>query len=207
MKSKLQVARDQLATFLKDNDLIKAFERLFAVGARYEDSQYVDIDFPILIMTIGVGIPTLTTLNGNITAPQWQVDDFNVCESQEIFHGWDQQTELEWHIHLTTNGLDATDRYVRFEIEYGFAAVHGAWTFPAVFTSADLLIPASTPTKTMLVFTITTFLPPAGLGGHIIARLKRVAAAGAAPTANPWVPMLQAHVKVNTPGSRTTSAK
>jgi len=207
MKSKLMLSRAQLSAFLKDDDAIKAFERLFAVGARFEDPQYVDIDFPILIRTTGPNIPTLTTLNGNITAPQWAVNDFNVCESQETIHGWDQQTELEWHIHLTTNGLDVTDRYVRFEIEYGYVSVGGAWVFPVAFTSSDLRIPANTSTKTMFVFNLTTFTPSAGLGGHIIARLKRVASVGAAPTANPWIPMLQAHVLTNTPGSRTTSAK
>jgi hypothetical protein len=207
MKSKLQLSRAQLAAFLKDDDAIKAFERLFAVGARFEDPQYVDIDFPILIRTTGVGIPTLSTLNGNITAPQWQVNDFNVCESQETIHGWNQQTELEWHIHLTTNGLDATDRYVRFEIEYGYVSPDNAWVFPAVFTSPDLLIPANTTSKTMFIFDLTSFTPTAGLGGHIIARLKRVASVGAAPTANPWIPMLQAHVLTDTIGSRTTIAK
>ena len=207
MKSILQLTREQLASFLKDIEAIKAFERLFRVGARFEDYRWVDIDFPILIRTTGVGIPTLTTINGNITAPQWQVNDFNVCECQETIHGWDQQTPVEWHIHLTTNGLDATDRFVRFELEYGYVIPHGEWTWPAVFTTADLLIPANTPTKTMLVLPITTFTPTAGLGGHVIARLKRVASVGAAPTSNPWIPMLQLHVLTDTTGSRTTSAK
>ena len=207
MNSKLQLAREQLSAFLKDNEAIKAFERLFSVGARYEDSQYEDINFPILIRTTGAGIPTLTTLNGNITMPQWAVNDFNVCESAEIFHGWDQQSPLEWHIHLTTNGLDATDRYVKFELEYGYAESGGEWVFPAVFTTPDLLIPANTATKTMIFFNFTTFTPSASVGGHVIARLKRVAAAGTAPTSNPWVPMLQAHVKKDTLGTRTVNAK
>ena len=207
MKSKLQLSRSQLSEFLKDNDAISAFERLFSVGARFEDTQYEDINFPILIRTTGPGIPSLTTLNGNITMPQWAVNDFNVCESAEIFHGWDQQTPLEWHIHLTTNGLDATDRYVKFELEYGYVEVNGAWVFPTVFTTPDLLIPANTTTKTMKVYTYTTFTPAASVAGHVVARLKRVASIGAAPTANPWIPMLQAHVKLNTIGSRTTSAK
>jgi hypothetical protein len=207
MKSKLQLGREQLSAFLNDPDAIRAFERLFSVGARYEDSQYEDINFPILIRTTGPGIPTLTTLNGNITMPQWAVNDFNVCESAEIFHGWDQQSPLEWHIHLTTNGVDGTDRYVRFELEYGYAAVGGEWTFPAVFTTPDLLIPANTPTKTMFSFTFTSFTPSASVAGHVVARLKRVASVGVAPTANPWVPMLQAHVKKDTLGTRTVNAK
>jgi len=69
MNSKLQLAREQLSAFLKDNEAIKAFERLFKVGDRFEDFRWVDVDFPILIRTTGAGIPTLATINGNITAP------------------------------------------------------------------------------------------------------------------------------------------
>ena len=207
MKSILQLTREQFSAFLKDNEAVKAFERLFRVGARYEDFKWVDIDFPILIRTTGGGIPSLTTINGNITAPQWQVNDFNVCECQETIHAWDQQTPLEWHIHLTTNGLELVDKFVRFELEYGYVAPNSAWVFPAVFTTPDIKIPASTATKTMFIILITKFTPTAGLGGHIIARLKRVASVGAAPAANPWIPMLQAHVLTDTTGSRTTSAK
>ena len=207
MKSILQVAREQLAAFIKDNETIKAFERLFRVGARFEDFRWVDIDFPVIIRTTGPGIPTLAALNGNIVSPQWQVNDYNSCESQETIHGWDQQTALEWHIHLTTNGLEAVNKYVRFELEYGYVAPNSAWVFPPVFTTPDLLIPANTATKTMMVMNFTTFTPTAGLGGHVIARLKRVASVGAAPAANPWIPMLQAHVLTDTTGSRTTSAK
>ena len=48
---------------------------------------FVDLDFPIIVRNTGVGIPTLETLIGNVTAPQWQVNDFNVCEGQELIHG------------------------------------------------------------------------------------------------------------------------
>jgi hypothetical protein len=168
---------------------------------------YQDIDFPIIIRTTGAGIPSLAALNGNITAPQWQVNDVNICESQELIHAWEEGTACSWHLHLTTNGSDAGDTYVRFEVEYGYVDVNGAWVFPATLDSGDLLIPGGTATKTMLILALGSFTPAIHIGGHVIARLKRITATGTAPTGDPWVPMLQMHVRCNTLGSRQITAK
>lgn len=229
MSEQLSFSRVQLENAFKDFKSIKEFEKLIRLintvllgNSRdldllmynattqqweYGVNPWVDIDFPILIRTTGVGIPTLATLNGNITMPQWQVNDFNVCESQELIHSWKEGSEIFWHIHLTTNGLDATARYVKFELEYGYVDVNGVWVFPATLTTADLLIPANTPSKTMLILSLGSFTPAIKIGGHVVARLRRIAAAGAAPTNNPWIPMLQMHVQLDTLGSRTIGAK
>lgn len=208
VRSKLNLARTQLEAFLgNDIDALRKFERLFSVGDLLEGPLWSDIDFPIIIRTTGPNIPTLVAINGNLTLPQWAVNDFNVCEAQEIIHAWKEGTPAEWHIHLTTNGLDATDRYVRFTLEYGHVSIGGAWIFPALVTTADLLIPANTANETMLVYKIADFTPPNGIAGHAVTRLQRVAAVGTAPTNNPWVSMLQLHVQCDTIGSRTVSAK
>jgi hypothetical protein len=206
MTEKITLTRVQLQEAFKDFRSIKEFEKFVGWTNDNIDS-WVDVDFPILIRTTGPGIPTLSAINGNLTMPQWQVNDANMCESQEFIHGWKEGTAVFWHIHLTTNGLDATDRYVRFELEYGYVDVMGVWVFPAVYTSPDILIPANTPTKTMMIVPITSFTPPIKIGGHAIARLKRVASVGAAPTSNPWIPMLQMHIQLDTLGSRYIGAK
>lgn len=207
--SRLQMSRKQLAVMCHDDpEAIRLMERLFAVGDRLEDDEWTDIDFPIIIRTTSPGIPTLATVNGNLTMPQWAVNDVNMCESQEFVHAWKEGTEVQWHLHLTTNGVDGTDRYVVFTLEYGYVTVGGAWTFPPLLTSAELLIPANTPDRTMLVFELGRFTPSSlKIGAHAVARLRRIAAVGAAPTSNPFVAMLQMHVQVNTLGSRTVSAK
>lgn len=167
-----------------------------------------DIDFPIIIRTTGVGIPTLATINGNLTLPQWAVNDYNMCESQEFVHEWKEGSTVYWHLHLTTNGLDGTNRYVRFEVEYGYVTPNGVWTFPATLDSGDLLIPANTATKTMMIMSLGSFTPTGvEIGGHVVARLKRIASVGTAPTNNPWVPMLQLHIEADSIGSRTISDK
>ena len=206
MTEKITLTRVQLQEAFKDFRSIKEFEKFVGWTNDNIDS-WVDIDFPIIIRTAGVGIPTLTTLNGNITMPQWQANDFNVCESQEMIHGWKEGSEVFWHVHLTTNGLDATNRYLRFEVQYGYAGVDGVWVFPATLTTADILIPANTPSKTMMIMSLGSFTPPIKIGGHVVARLKRIASVGAAPTANPWIPMLQLHIQVDTVGSRNIGTK
>jgi hypothetical protein len=206
MSEKVSFNRVQIQEAFKDFKSIKEFEKFVGWTNDNIDS-WVDIDFPILIRTVGPNIPTLVAINGNITMPQWDVNDFNVCESQEMIHGWKEESEVFWHIHMTTNGIDGTNRYVRFEVEYGYADVMGVWTFPATLTTPDLLIPANTPNETMMIVPLGSFTPEIKIGGHVVARLRRIASAGAAPTANPWIPMLQLHVQLDTLGSRTIGAK
>ena len=169
---------------------------------------WVDIDFPIIVRTTGTGIPTLTAFNGNLTMPLWAVNDFNMCESQEFIHAWEEGSTCYWHLHLNTNGVDITNRYVRFELEYGYTDGNGLWTFPAVVTTSDILIPANTPSKTQIIMSLANFTPTGSkIGGHAIARLKRVASVGTAPTNNPWIPMLQLHILCDTGGSRNMTSK
>jgi len=206
MTEKVTLTRVQLQEAFSDFRSIKEFEKFVGWTNDNIDS-WTDIDFPIIIRTTGPNIPTLQTLNGNITMPQWAVNAFNVCESQEFVHGWKEGTAVFWHLHLTTNGVDATDRFVRFTVEYGYVDVMGQWVFPAVLNSGDILIPANTPTRTMMIMPLGSFTPPIKIGGHSVARLVRVASVGAAPTNNPWIPMLQQHIQLDTIGSRTIGAK
>ena len=229
MSEQLSFSRVQLENAFKDFKSIKEFEKLILLintvllgNARdldllqynattqqweYGVNPWVDIDFPIIVRTVAAGIPSMVAINGNITMPQWQANDYNVCESQEMIHGWKEGSTCYWHVHLTTNGLDVANKYVRFELEYGYADVSGVWVFPVTLTTADLLIPANTPSKTMIIMNLGSFTPAIKIGGHVVARLKRIAAVGAAPTNNPWIPMLQMHVQLDTLGSRTIGAK
>jgi hypothetical protein len=138
---------------------------------------------------------------------QWQVNDFNQCESQEFIHEWKEGSTCYFHLHLNTAVLNADIRYVRFEVEYAYS-VNGLWTFPAVVTTADIAIPANTPAKTQIIMPLLNFTPTgAKIGDHCIARLKRVASVGTAPSAEPFIPMLQLHIEKDTFGSRDMTTK
>lgn len=170
---------------------------------------WVDIDFPILIRQTGVGIPTLETLLGNITAPRWQVNDINVCEGQELVHGWKEGSACYWHVHMITGVSDTSDRYVKFEVEYTYATLTAAMgSTTSVITSEDILIPADTAIRTHSIVPIGSFTPTdAKIGTQVYARLKRVASAGTAPSVDPFVPMLQIHTLCDTLGSRQLGLK
>jgi hypothetical protein len=166
-----------------------------------------DIDFPIIIRTTGANIPALTILQGNITVPQWQVNDLNVCEGQEFIHEWKEGSPVYWHVHMITNGLDATARYVKWEVEWVWCNVSGQVSSTNT-QSYEHTIPANTPDKTMQIVSIYSWTPSGGkIGGHVYARLRRIASTGTAPTNDPWCSMLQLHIESDTMGSRTIANK
>jgi len=176
-------------------------------GGRTLFPYYVDLDFPIIIRSTGTGIPTLETLRGNVTAPKWEVNDFNVCEGQELTHAWKEGSEIYWHIHLLTNGLDTTDRYVKFEIEFYHANVNDALSNIHTI-SKEFAIPANTPDRTMLLLSIGSYTYTGGrISSHIWPRLKRIVSTGLAPTNNPFCTMLQAHILCDSVGSKNIISK
>ena len=80
-----------------------------------------DLDVPLIIRTTGPNTPELVTCVGNITIPQWSVNDYLVIEGQELVHGWKEGSTANWHIHLITNGLEGSAKYVAFEVEWAIA--------------------------------------------------------------------------------------
>lgn len=173
---------------------------------------WVDIDFPIIIRTTGANIPGLNTLRGNITAPQWAVNDFSVCEGQELIHAYKEGSPLQWHIHTITGGTNDTNRFIAFEVEWFYSGpgqgLSGSGT-NFTTSSGDLLIPANTPDRTQLQFNIGApqEMPGVTIATQVYARLRRVAATGTAPTANPFCTMLQVHIECDTLGSRGITTK
>jgi hypothetical protein len=169
---------------------------------------WTDVDFPIIARTVAANNPTPTTFAGNLTAPSWAVNDYLMCEGQELIHQWKEGSTCYWHIHLITNSTNVDNRYVKFEVEYAWATPDGVLQGPSTITSADLLIPANTTNRTHLIFPLGNFTPAAAkIATQVYARLKRVAATGTAPTSNPFVPMLQIHIEVDTLGSRQLGLK
>jgi hypothetical protein len=80
------------------------------------------------------------------------------------------------------------------------------------FTTARILKARASvrclPAFTQMIMGITTFTPTdAKIGDHVTARLTRVAADGTAPSADPFIPMLQMHVQKDTLGSRQMISK
>jgi len=169
---------------------------------------WVDIDFPLIIRTIAAGRPTYATVLGNLTMPKWAVNDWCEGDSQEVIHAVKEGSTGYFHVHILTAVSDASDRYIRFELEFNYANIGAAWNGTNYAnTPADLLIPANTPIRSHLVFNIHTWSNIGNIGRHMKTYVKRVAAAGAAPSVDPFCEMLQLHVECDTLGSRDITAK
>ena len=173
-----------------------------------DGTYYVDVDWPILARVTGTGQPTMAALVGNIMAPTWAVNDFNMCDGRELPHGAKIGTVLDWHCHMVTNGVDIADKHVKFEIEWVWMNINGAMSALQTTTQvADFVIPANTTDRTHFLVDIGDDAPATTVGCHIYPRLKRIAATGAAPTKSPFVTMLQAHVECDSIGTNTEYSK
>lgn len=174
-----------------------------------ESRVWQDIDFPIIVRNTGPNIPSIATMQGNLTAPQWAVNSFAVCEGQEIIHQYAQGSTGRWHLHFYTGGTNVDARYLKWRLEYNWTNLSGTWdTTNITVESTEYEIPANTPALTHFLHSIALFeTTSARIGGHIKARLTRIASVGTAPTANPFCEMLQMHVLCDTLGSREIASK
>jgi len=162
----------------------------------------------------GAGVPPRNPFQGNIVKDQFAVNDAIQWQSVEALHDWKEGTDFEAHVHWALGGAnDLTVRGVKWEIEWtacnpvesGVAPT----AFPATTTqSAEFTIPASQPDRSHRVGTV--FVIPSGtlrVGAHILIRLKRIAAAGTAPAADPFLISFGLHHQADTRGSRSIYSK
>ena len=170
---------------------------------------YADIVCPVIVRATGTNRPGLQTFIGNILQYQFDVNDYAEIEAVELPHSWKEGSELEIHVHWATGGLnDATARAVKWEIEYAYAGMgNGTYTTTAT-DSAETAIPAATADRTLFYTQIDTFTPTGfGIGTQLVMRLRRIAATGTAPAADPFVLDIGVHYEMDTLGSRVRASK
>lgn len=161
------------------------------------DSLYDDLPpIPFLISKTGAVIPTLSVFNGNIKQYTFAVND-EVFGASEVTHLYKNGTDLMPHIHWATNGLDATNRYVKWELEYSWARTNditNSFSTPTVI-SFESEIPANTNSLTHY----STQLPIIDgtnitVGTYLCWRVRRIASTGLAPTSKPFGLAFGVHV-------------
>jgi hypothetical protein len=171
-----------------------------------------DLYLDISPKTTGASKPTLTAFSGNINKLTFALNDITEVNTTEITHDWKEGSPIELHMHWASNGVDGTNRYVKWEIDYTWANIlsaGGQTAFPTYTrVSAETIIPANTPDKTHFYTSLGSFTPTGGkIGSALLMSLKRIAASGSAPSSNPWGLMVGVHYEIDTIGSRSVTGK
>lgn len=155
-----------------------------------------------------VNAPTWTAITTSLYQFTYAIGNYSYLESNEISHSYLQGTDVTFHCHIYTNGIDGTDRTVAYEIIYTITNRNAVATEVTV-VSPDFTIPASTPDRTHLYVPIATVIGTSLLmGANITLRFRRIAAsAGTAPTNDPFASMVGMHILQDFHGSRNETSK
>ena len=163
-----------------------------------------DMVFPLIQKTTGPGNPNFTTFVGNLTKPQFAVNDALQLECSEVFHEWMEGSTGDVHVHITSMTNVNAARGIKLEVEYSYVPkVDGTaqWINP-VIVSAELTVPPNTPALTEFVLPISDLIiTDAMIGAQMCMRVKRVAASGTAPATSPFLTQVGVHLECNTGGS------
>lgn len=202
----LQSIKNAIRDLRADRDSILAtlqeYRRIFGIVGW--DDIYMPMSTGKLVGG-GVSDPTWAVFLGNTKLYTFAVGNEIELPIQEFVHGYKEGTDFEFHVHIVTNGVDGTDRYVRYEIEYTVANPDSA--YPAVTTAntGDYLIPANTTDNTHLRIDIgNEDGSTLKIGAGVVAYFSRIAldGGGAAPSSDPFVSMVGIHLEKNSIGSR-----
>lgn len=164
-----------------------------------------DIYVPISITKPGGTAPTWTSFHGNLSQYTFAINDY-VQGSFELLHSYKEGSDLEIHVHIVTNGAEAS-KEARYSFEYWIADREEASTTATTITSADkALTNADGHHHYINIGNIT------GTGfkiGAIVCFLfKRVALVGGDnPSADPFVVSVGCHYEKDTVGSRLETTK
>ncbi len=158
--------------------------------------------------------PNWEVFTGNLNAYTFAINDFLELNSIEIEHSYLEGSNYFLHVHWATNGQEAGDTVVRWEIEYTIAnsdpttGVGDAFA-AAVVVSAETTIPAGTPDLTAMYTAVAEVDGSAVTMEAILGvRVRRVVSlAGDAPAANPFGQMVGVHIEKDTDGSRAQLTK
>jgi hypothetical protein len=178
---------------------------------RFDGAATVFDDLPCFLFVAKTGtsnVPTWGALVGNINAYTFAVNDW-LEFATELLHGYKEGSNLEIHIHWATNGSNADDRYVKWEVEYSIANMNGGTFGSSTIISSETKILANTATKTNMYTSIGTISGSTfTIGAQLMLRIRRIAAtSGSAPSANPYATSVGIHYEKDTVGSRQISTK
>lgn len=156
--------------------------------------------------------PTWSNFIGNLKAYTYGLNDLQEFGS-EIAHSYKEGSNIEFHVHGATNGLEGVDKTLKFEIEYELANNQTSGVFGDAYAgtttiNAEITIPANTADKTAWIISLGSDITGSFLqGSSLVSRVRRIASTGTEPAADPFVVQIGIHIEEDTVGSRTLSTK
>jgi hypothetical protein len=170
-----------------------------------------DVYFPMTVGKVGgANQPSWDAFQGNTYEYTFAINDYIHLPTEEIPHSYKEGSDIGLHAHIVLDGSDAGDTVINLEIEYTIGDVGEAMSGATVVTSGDYTIPGGTADRTHLYVDIGTITGTNYLSRSALKiRFRRIALVGGgdAPSNDPFVLMVGAHVEEDTVGSRQENSK
>jgi len=170
-----------------------------------------DIYFPMSSGKIGgANQPTWAAFQGNTMEYTFGVDDYIHLPTQEIAHSYKEGSDIVLHVHIVLDGSDAGGTDVNYEIEYTIGDIDEVMSGAAIVTSGDYAIPGGTADRMHLYIPIATMVGTNLLiQAALKMRFRRIALVGGgnAPSNDPFVLMVGAHIEEDAVGSSAETTK
>ena len=164
-----------------------------------------DIYIPMAITKLGVTAPSWDSFHGNLSQYTFAINDY-VQGSFELLHNYKEGSNLDIHVHIATNGAEAS-KEARYSFEYWMADMNEASTTTTTITSADK---ALTNADGHHEYVDLGDISGTGMkiGAIVCFLLKRVALVdGDDPTSDPFVMSVGCHYQIDSMGSSTETVK
>ncbi len=167
-----------------------------------------DIQFSLSTAKVpAVNAPSWDNFGANTNKFTFSVNDLVDLEANEVFHSYWEGSDIHSHVHFYSNGVDGTDRTVKFQLDIGITNPGAAYS--EITVSHQFTIPANTPDKTHFAADIAILDGTAiEQAADITVRFTRIVEdSGTAPTSDPFVSMIGLHIEEDTVGSREEEIK
>jgi hypothetical protein len=153
--------------------------------------------------------PNFTTFTTNTKEYSFDPGEYIYLDAEEMDHWWKEGTSVSIHIHVTTDGANATgaNRYAKFTVYFAYAGAGDVWTETSV--TAELTIPDGTADMEAFILGMgTVALTGKTIGLQTKARVDRITATGGTEFADGmFITQVGLHAEKNTLGSRQLFVK
>jgi hypothetical protein len=208
--SDVAITTGAASNFIAFNRLVLGYrnasdDRYYPVYLDAVNAEWDDIVMPIAITHLGVTAPNWTSFFGNLRQYAFDIGE-EVEGSFEALHDWVEGSMIEFHLHIVTQGAEASVE-ARYSMELWIADTGEASTTTATITSDDIpLVNADGHHHVFNIGTVDgTGFKIGAVGCFLLKRVDLVD--GSDPSGDPFVISVGVHYMKNSLGSRSEYIK